>query len=145
MSKMTKMLAVTAIALTLSACYVVPINHQYPNGYSSSGTAIMPVAAVRSPFTARLYPANDSAARQGGASGLISNPEHGHGQFSFALGGESYTGEATRTGNSANGVANATGSKGGYARCTYAMSSSERGSGSCTFSNGARYDMHISQ
>ena len=141
-----KIAAVLAIGISLSACYVVPINQQYPNSpFPAGSTAIVPMAAVRAPFTARLYPANDSAARQGGASGLISNPEQGHGQFTFAVGGESYQGEATRSPNSTTGVANASGTRGGYVRCNYTMSSRELGAGTCTFSNGARYDMHISQ
>ena len=141
---------IAAIALTgavLSGCYVMPLNQTMPGhgGYSASGTAIIPIAAIRAPFTARLYPGNQAASRMGGTSGIISNPVDGHGQFSFNLGGESYQGEATRSPNSSKGLANASGNRGGFARCDYTMNSGTNGSGSCLFANGARYDMHISQ
>ncbi len=140
-------IAVGMLGSLLSGCYVVPLNHTVPGsgGYSASGTAIIPMAAIRAPFTARLYPANQAASRLGGASGIISNPEDGHGQFSFTIGGEAYQGEATRSRNSSKGLANASGNRGGFARCDYTMSSATLGSGGCLFANGARYDMHISQ
>jgi hypothetical protein len=150
MSKMSNLVAVAVIGAVLSGCYVMPLNH-YSNGpnnapgYSGGGTAIVPIAAYRPGFSARLYPGNDAAARLGGVTGAISTPEQGHGQFSFNLGGESYGGEATRTPNSTKGVANASGNRGGFVRCDYVMSSAALGWGSCTFANGARYDMHISQ
>ncbi len=140
-----------ALCTTLTACYVVPINPNHPgsygayNGGGGGGVAVVPMPAIRPVYTARLYPANDAAARIGQISGVISNPERGHGEFSFAAGGESYRGEATRAPSSSKGVANAAGSRGGYVRCDYTMSSAELGSGSCQFSSGARFDMHISQ
>lgn len=147
MLKLTSVIAVGMVSTLLSGCYVVPLNHTVPGagGYSASGTAIIPMAAIRSPYTARLYPANESASRLGSTSGVISNPADGHGQFSFNVGGESYQGEATRAPNSQKGLANASGNRGGFARCNYIMNSASLGSGSCLFSNGARYDMHISQ
>jgi hypothetical protein len=152
MLKLSVFATIAVIGASLSACYVVPLN-QYPNGQAangaygnnSGGVAIVPVPAYRPAFTARLYPANAQAAQLGGASGVISNPEQGHGQFTFSLGGEQYAGEATRTPNSTKGMANATGNRGGFARCDYTMSSGALGSGSCTFAGGARFDMHISQ
>jgi len=149
MLKVSSLIAIALAGAALSGCYVVPLN-QYPNGantpvYNGGGAAIVPIAAYRPNFTARLYPANDAAARQGGVTGVISNPEQGHGQFTFALGGEMYAGEATRTPNSTKGVANASGNRGGFVRCDYVMSNAALGSGSCTFANGARFDMHISQ
>ena len=150
MSTMTRLFATTAICATLSACYVMPVNPQSSYQYGAyanpnAGVAIVPAAAIRPPYTARLYPSNDAAARQGQVSGMITNPERGHGEFSFAMGGETFRGEATRAPNSSKGVANAAGSRGGYVRCDYTMSNAELGSGSCQFSQGARYDMHISQ
>lgn len=149
MLKLSILAAVAIVGATLSACYVVPLN-QYPNepnngGMYNGGTAIVPIAAYRPNFSARLYPGNEAASRLGGVTGVISNPEQGHGQFSFSLGGESYAGEATRTPSSTKGVANASGNRGGFVRCDYVMSSAALGWGSCTFANGARYDMHISQ
>lgn len=146
MSKLMRVLAAGAVGAVMSGCYVMPINqHPVGGGYTVQGTALVPVAAVRAPFTARLYPANTAASRLGPASGMISNPEDGRGQFSFAVGGESFQGEATRAANARKGIANASGSRGGFVRCEYMMSNSAIGSGSCLFSGGARYDMHISQ
>lgn len=151
MLKLTKVFAIVAIGAAMSGCYIVPLN-QYPGGvphgsYSNSGggVAIVPVAAYRSVFTARLYPGNPAAARLGGVAGVISNPQQGHGEFTFMLGGEQFAGEATRAPNSSKGMANASGNQGGFVRCDYIMSSAALGYGSCTFANGARYDMHISQ
>lgn len=81
----------------------------------------------------------------GQIAGLISNPERGHGEFVFSVGNESYSGEATRAPHSNSGVANAAGNRGGYARCSYTMTSADRGAGTCQFANGARYDMHIAR
>lgn len=152
MLKLAIVATVAVIGASLSACYVVPLN-QYPNGQAgpaaygsnSGGVAIVPVPAYRPAYTARLYPANPAAARLGSVSGVISNPEQGHGQFTFNLNGEQYGGEATRTANSSKGVANASGNRGGFVRCDYVMNSAALGSGSCTFADGARFDMHISQ
>ena len=141
--------AVTLISAALSGCYVMPIDHSAQGarspGLYTSHTAIVPMAAVRPVFTARMYPVNDNASRMGPVSGLITNPEQGHGQFTFAAAGETYSGEATRGAGSSKGVANATGNRGGYVACNYSMSSSSLGSGSCQFANGARYSMHITQ
>ena len=147
MLNLKSVIAVSLLGAALTGCYVMPLNQgmQGPGGYSASGTAIIPITAIRAPYTARLYPGNDAASRMGSTSGIISNPEDGHGQFSFNLGGESYQGEATRSPNSSKGLANATGNRGGFARCNYTMNSGTLGSGSCLFANGARYDMHISQ
>ena len=151
MLKISNVLAMAVVGAALAGCYVVPLN-QYPNGPNNAGlyngaggTAIVPMAAYRPGYSARLYPGNEAAARLGTVTGIISNPEQGHGQFTFSLGGESYAGEATRIPSSSKGVANASGSRGGFVRCDYVMSNAALGWGSCTFANGARYDMHISQ
>ena len=147
MLNLKSIVAVGMIGAALSGCYVMPLNQTMPGsgGYSASGTAIIPMAAIRAPYTARLYPGNQAASRMGATSGIISNPVDGHGQFTFNVGGESYQGEATRSPNSSRGVANASGNRGGFARCDYTMNSGTLGSGSCLLANGARYDMHISQ
>lgn len=146
MSNLMRVLAAGVVGAALSGCYVMPINqHPVGGGYTAQGTAIVPMAAIRAPFTARLYPSNAAASRIGQASGVISNPEDGRGQFSFALNGESFQGEATRATSSSKGIANASGNRGGFVRCEYVMSGNAVGSGSCLFSSGARYDMHISQ
>jgi hypothetical protein len=148
--KISTLIALTAVGAALSGCYVVPLN-QYPASATNpafsnaQGTAFVPITAVRPPFSARLYPSNEAASRIGTVAGVISNPERGHGEFSFNLAGESFIGEATRAPNSTKGVANATGNRGGFVRCDYAMSSASLGTGTCQFSNGAQYSMHISQ
>jgi hypothetical protein len=142
---MLKKSIILAIGAALSGCYVIPLN-QYPSSVpGGAGVAVVPMAAYRPAFSARLYPGNAIASKLGGVTGAISNPEQGHGEFTFTLGGEAFAGEATRAPNSTKGVANAGGNHGGYVRCDYVMSSAALGWGSCTFSNGARYDMHISQ
>lgn len=146
MSFLKNGLAAATLCAGLSACYVIPIDQYPPAAYNANqGVAIVPAPMVRPVYTARLYPANDPASRYGMVSGIITNPETGHGQFSFTMNGESFTGEATRLPSSSKGVANAAGNRGGYARCQYTMSSAAQGSGVCTFSNEARYDMHITQ
>ena len=130
----------------LSACYVVPVNHA-PVTSNSAYPAYSNVAvvAVRPIYTARLYPTNDAAAAMGRVSGTITNPERGQGGFSFVLAGENFVGEATRASGTSRGTANAAGNRGGYAKCSYTMSSTVLGTGTCTFSSGAAFDMHISQ
>lgn len=149
MLKKSNIAAIAMLGALLSGCYIMPVDQSAPGarapGLYTSQTAFVPIAAVRQGYTARLYPGNDAAARMGPASGVISNPENGRGEFTFTVGGESFAGEATRAPSSPKGVANAAGNRGGYARCDYLMRSTALGSGSCTFSNGARYDMHITQ
>ncbi len=138
---------VGSLCALLSGCYVVPIQ-PYANSNASSNPAYSqaaPVVVVPRPiYTARLYPTNDTASAMGRITGTISNPEKGHGEFSFTVGGESFSGEATREPGSSKGKANAAGNRGGFAQCEYAMTSSALGTGSCSFSSGARYDMHVS-
>jgi hypothetical protein len=149
MLKQSNILAAVILGAALSGCYVIPLD-QYPQGARTPGlytsqTAIVPMAAVRPVYTARLYPGNDMASRMGAASGVITNPESGRGEFSFVVGGETFSGEATRGHSSPKGTANATGNRGGYVRCDYVMSTPVLGTGSCVFASGARYDMHITQ
>jgi len=147
MSNIKVLLAIGSACAMLSGCYVVP-NQPYGNAPPTYSVQPMqpvaPVPAPRPSYTARLYPVNNVAAQMGTITGLISNPERGYGQFTFSVGGESYMGEATREPSSANGKANAAGNRGGFAKCEYAMTNSSLGNGTCTFSTGARYEMHIS-
>jgi hypothetical protein len=134
-----------ALCSALSGCYVMPAQ-SYPaaNPQFQTPVAAAPLVAPRPVYTARLYPVNDIAASMGRITGTISNPERGHGEFSFLLGNESYAGEATRAPNSAKGSANAAGNRSGYVKCDYTMTSAALGTGTCAFSNGARYDLHVS-
>jgi len=142
MLKLKVALSAIAVGSMLSGCYVVPVNQAPTPTYSQQ--PIVAVAAPRAVYTARLYPTNDSAAAMGRIAGTISNPERGHGEFSFTVANETFSGEATRAPGSTKGTANATGNRGGYAKCTYNMTSNSLGTGTCAFANGATFDMHIS-
>ena len=148
-------------AFALSACYVIPIDHDgrpyytvgapapgnaqsvvYPNGATPpvvySGSAIPAVLNVR------LYPANDVATQTGVMTGTVTNMMSGKGRFQFDYRGELLSGEATRVaGDERRGVASAYGSHGTYVSCDYQMSSPQQGAGTCSFNNGARYQVHI--
>jgi hypothetical protein len=103
-----------------------------------------PGAAFPVMLNARLYPDNDLAMQTGVVSGTVANMMTGKGRFQLNYGGELLTGEATRvSGDERKGIASAFGSSGSYMSCEYQMSSPRQGAGSCTFSNGARYKVHI--
>ena len=65
-------------------------------------------------------------------------------QYMRMLAGEILTGEATRVSNDERkGIASAFGSSGSYMSCEYQMNNPRQGAGTCTFSNGARYKLHV--
>jgi hypothetical protein len=158
-------LALTVPAFALSGCYVIPVGADgYPAwppgavwgpGTSTSPTlpASLPsngsasrAAAPAAPATlqARLYPANDLATQTGMVSGTVTNMMSGKGRFLLDYKGELLTGEATRvSGDERKGVASAYSPAGSYMSCEYQMNSPYQGAGTCTFSNGARYRVHI--
>ena len=135
----------------LSGCYVVPgPDGQYwyvipgqdspasaPPGVPTG--APMPVA-----LNVRLYPSNDVATRTGVLTGTVVNMMTGKGRFQLNYHGETLTGEATRVdGDARRGVASAYGPSGSYMSCEYQMSNPRQGAGTCTLSNGAKYQVHI--
>jgi len=130
-------------AATLSACYVVPMQPGpaamvVPAGVPAPGP-VVPVG-----MSARLYPANDLATPYGMVSATVSNDLNGRGHFLAHIAGESFTGEATRVaGSQRDGVANGTGSRGGFLACRYTMNSPTMGMGQCRLSNGAQFSMHV--
>jgi len=141
-------LAMVGALPLLTACHVVPV---HPDGrvYPPPGThgaqaAIAVPASVT--FAARLYPANEAAARTGIIAGSVTSPQSGKGVFTLPYNGETLSGESTRTsiGNLHTGVANAASTRGQFVRCTYRMTSQNQGSGECEFSDGARFQMHVS-
>lgn len=147
--------AVGATALSLAACVMVPVN---PDGSLYQGPVagvpvvgapviaapVVPPAPTSVTLPVRLYPTNEAAAAGGMLSGTVVSNLHGKGVFTLNAAGETMTGEATRgAGNSRDGVANAYGARGGYASCQYTMNSNVQGTGRCSFSNGATYQLHI--
>ena len=144
----------------LTGCVAVPTSPNGPYAYypltalppvQTQGDArFMPVAPpaalaqMPTVLQVRLYPANDVAAQPGVVSGTVTNMMNGKGRFQLLYRGETLQGEATRVdGDLRRGVASAYGANGGYMSCEYQMQSPRQGAGSCAFSNGARYQVHI--
>jgi hypothetical protein len=147
--------AVMCSALTLTGCYVVPMAPDGSPMYAipaspahppaASAAAPAPVhGAMPAALPVRLYPANDLANQTGVLNGTVTNLMTGKGRFQFTYQGELLAGEATRvSGEERRGVANAYGPRGTYASCEYQMHTALQGAGACTFSNGAKYQVHI--
>lgn len=146
------LLVLAAASAILSGCYVVPL--QAPDGTVSyqpytlppAGTVVPQSPSGTSPATlnVRLYPANESATQTGIVAGSVTNMMTGKGRFLVNYQGEVLTGEATRVSNEEKrGVASAFSPKGMFMSCEYQMNTPYQGAGSCTFSNGAKYQMHI--
>jgi hypothetical protein len=145
----TALAGALAGALSLTGCYVVPIQPPYTQHGSPHGPAVYapPAAPMPAPpmtFSARLYPSNDLASSYGMVMAVVTNDLNGRGTFSTNINGESFTGEATRTAGSArDGQANGAGNRGSYINCRYQMNSATLGSGQCRLSNGAQFSMHV--
>jgi len=155
--------SVTAAAFSgfaLAGCYVAPVvdpqgNVQY--GYYPLPPAGTPLTAAPGSYpvparggslptvlNARLYPDNDIATQTGIVTGTVANTMNGKGRFQLQYGSEILTGEATRVSNDQRkGIASAYGSSGSFMSCEYQMSNPRLGAGTCTFSNGARYKLHV--
>lgn len=138
-----------AVCAALSGCYVMPANPEYYPYPPYSGSAPLPPVAVPAPATsmvlpARLYPANDKATQSGVLSGSITSTAPGKGRFQLNYRGETLSGEATRVdGDARRGVASAYGSSGAFMSCEYQMQSARQGAGTCTISDGAKYQVHV--
>ena len=140
--------ALSLFSLSLSGCYVVPMDSQgnpvypgyvVPAGPPPSGSGPGPVS-----LPARLYPANDIATETGVVSGVVTNMMTGKGRFNLNYQGSALTGEATRvSGDERRGVASAYSPDGAYMSCEYQMNNPRQGAGTCTFSSGAKYRLHI--
>jgi hypothetical protein len=146
-----------AVSAALSGCYVMPVGADAQGNphYVYSPVPVVP-APVNVPSGARpggahavtlgvkLYPINDLANQTGVLTGEVTNLMTGQGRFSFNYQSETLVGEATRVANDERrGVAAAYGPRGTYARCEYQMSTPRLGAGTCTFSNGAQYQLHV--
>ena len=148
-------LSVAALAAALTGCYVVPMQPTPGAPVQTPAQAAASVYAPAAPaaqapsnapvtFNARMYPANDAAAKFGVVAGTVTNDLHGRGIFTATIRGETYSGEATRAAGSAReGIANGAGSRGGWMKCSYRMNSSTLGTGQCELDNGARFTMHL--
>lgn len=158
MPSVSKRLAATVAvpALALTGCYVVPLAPDgtpiYPYAYNAPpyGATVVPARPyVAGPpaaamLNARLYPANDIATETGMMTGTVTNMMNGKGRFQLDYRGELLSGEATRvSGDDRRGVANAYGARGTYMSCEYKMNTPYQGAGSCTLSNGAKYEVHL--
>lgn len=149
---MSRTLLCSAIALSLSACVLVPVDSHtgLPVQGSSSTTVVVQPAPPAAPsagvLTARLYPLNEAAQRAGMLSAVIVDHKTGRGTITLGYLGDTLQGEATRVdGPGRRGVANATGSKGVSAQCKYQLSGTAQslGTGSCSFTDGAEYRLHF--
>jgi len=149
---------------TLSGCYVMPVgqdssgNPYYvysplpipPTVSQQRGStefaqpAAVPGGGMPLALPVKLYPMNDLANQTGLLTGEVTNMMTGRGRFTFNYQGELMVGEATRVSNDERrGLASAYGPRGTSARCDYQMSTARLGAGTCTFSNGAQYQLHV--
>jgi hypothetical protein len=164
MSNLKSLCAAGVSSLCISGCYVIPAG---PDGYPAwppgavwgpgvsqpiPPPAPAPAPAAAQPqkgsaaatLQARLYPSNEIATQTGVVSGTVTNMMGGKGRFVLDYRGEILSGEATRvSGDERKGVASAYGQGGSYMSCEYQMNTPYQGAGTCTFSNGARYQVHI--
>ena len=100
--------------------------------------------AMPAALQARLYPSNDVASQTGLLSGTVTNMMTGTGVFQLNFKGEVLSGEATRVpGDDRRGVAHAYGQRGTYMSCDYRMTTPYQGTGTCSMSTGAQYQVHI--
>ena len=144
-------LAALFASAALGGCYVLPIGpdgqpvYPYPAVVPAPhGVPAAPMTPMPTVLHARLYPMNDAAAQTGVLSGTISATPGGKGHFQLNYRGEVLTGEATRVStDERRGIASAFGSGGLSMSCEYQMMHQRQGAGTCTFSNGARYQVHI--
>ena len=149
-------IAMVVPTVALTACYVIPVGPEGeavytlgipyvpPRGATGAPAAPFPAGPMPAVLSVKLYPANDLANQTGVLTGQVTNMMTGKGRFTFNYQGETLVGEATRVANDERrGVASAYGSRGTFARCEYQMSSPRMGAGTCSFSNGAEYQVHI--
>src|SRR3954468_993735 len=144
---------VAASVVSLSGCYIVPVGPEgIPTAYVPMTPPPIPGQVVVGPsqpamprtLHARLYPANEMATQTGMVSGTVTNMMNGKGRFQVHYQGENLTGEATRvSGDDRKGVASAYSPTGAFMSCEYQMNSPVQGAGTCSFSTGAKYQLHV--
>lgn len=170
---MKRTLIACAIPAVLSGCYMVPMSPDQvdrltslldqaqrapianaqaanvapkPAPAATKDLAAPPIAIPAGPVTlyARLYPMNEIATESGMVSGTVTSLMNGKGRFQITYRGENLIGEATRvSGEDRKGVASAWGPNGSFMSCEYQMLSYVRGAGTCNFSDGAKYQVHV--
>jgi hypothetical protein len=117
-----------------------------PPSYQRASAEPAPPAGPAPPASlqARLYPSNEVATETGMLSGSVTNMMTGKGFFQLNYKGEVLSGEATRVpGDERRGMANAYGQRGTFMTCDYRMTTPYLGTGTCSMSNGAQYQVHI--
>ena len=162
---MKRSLITVAAGAALGGCYVVPMGNdnldrliraveqgqvQQPQAQqpapqaAPSAAQAKQVPAAPMSLPARLYPVNDIATEAGMVSGTVTSLKDGKARFQLTYKGEMLVGEATRvSGDDRKGLATAWGPSGAFMTCEYQMSAPVRGAGSCNFSDGARYQVHV--
>lgn len=152
MSTTRHLVALAAVAASLSACYVVPVRgpdggvvyEAYPLPPAGSTMPAPAPTTASAVLPARLYPANEQATQTGVITGAVTNMMTGKGRFTVNYRGEVLVGEATRVSNEdKRGVASAYSPQGTYMSCEYQLTTPFQGIGECTFSNGAKYTLHL--
>jgi len=123
-----------------------PSMYPPPSPYAAPTFTVPGPAGPAAPagLQARLYPSNEVATETGMLSGTVTNMMTGKGFFQLNYRGEVLSGEATRVpGDERRGLANAYGQRGTYMTCDYRMTTPYLGTGTCSLSNGAQYQVHI--
>lgn len=135
--------------IAASGCVAVPVNHEGVVTWEPVPAPLVPHVLASQPIPAslpaRLYPKNDVARSAGVLTGSVTNMMNGKGRFMLNYHGQTLIGEATRdsAGDAHSGIANAWSPQGTFMSCTYRMNHPRQGSGTCTFSDGAQYDVHL--
>ena len=143
-----------------------PVVNPGPGG-AGGVTVINPASAAPAQpnvLTVRLYPVNVQANKAGLLSAVVVDNLAGRGSFTVAYLGDTLQGESTRVDagfaafgrihdevlgrsprnySGRRGIANAYGAKGVGAQCEYLLTAPGAGTGVCTFSDGANYQMHF--
>jgi hypothetical protein len=165
-----KWILAAGMAASVAGCYVVPIDPRLaPNpaviatNSAPGGVLIPPPQPVPQNLQARLYPINDMAGKMGALTATVVDSVNGHAVFSVPYAGEILQGEASRVAHDypgfgnihrqvygegrmpsgQRGIASATGAKGTYVNCEYALNAPNKGTGACLFSNGAKFQLHF--
>jgi hypothetical protein len=127
---------------SLAASSGASVPQAVPVALAGSAAPTAPAAPMAIP--ARLYPMNEIATENGMVAGTVTNMMNGKGRLQLSYRGEQMIGEATRVANDqSKGVASAWGPNGSFMSCEYQMSSPLRGAGTCSFSDGAKYQVHV--